>query len=88
MKLRSNEDIAKRVENAKREAQKMVKTLAMRKFLQENRCWENPPIPTFKEEHIRENHKEDEVDSEALTDVEVIPQLLEQIYTAQEANDI
>ena len=86
--LPSNEDIAKTVEKARKEAQKIVETLGMEKLIQEKKCWENPPIPTLKEEHMREDDKEDEDDAEAVTDDEVLPQLLEETSTAQDADDI
>ena len=40
------------------------------------------------EEHMREDDKEDEDGAEAVTDDEVLPQLLEETDTAQDADDI
>ena len=71
----------------------MVETLGMAKLLQEKKCWEYPPIPTFKEEDMREvdlrgDDNEDDSDAETLVGDEVIPQLLEEANTDQDADDI
>ena len=76
------------MESARRKAQKLVDPLDMGRHLQEKKCWDNSPNPTLKEEHIREDDKEDADNAETLTHAEVIPQLLEEMNAAQVADNI
>ena len=56
----SCEDIANTVKRGKKNAQETMEALGMAAEPKENEYWDNPPIPTFKEDDMDEEQNEDE----------------------------